>query len=1023
MDMKTQSLREHRLEVSSMALMPEAKAIKTIVEMVKPMADKQASIFSDAAFLLKRTRAIKTPALEQLLQHFSLESPQGIELMRLMEALPRIPDDETANALIAEVFAKPCWQEDSPTKAHLLGSFANVGLKFAHQIMGTPSNMLQRKMKDLSTPLFNKVLKNMTNMMGSGFVLAETIEKAVQNTAKQEAYLYSFDMLGEAAKTSAQAENYFKRYRDAITTTAIKNDKEYIYRNSISVKLSALYPRFELTHRKGVMAYLYPKLKTLALAAKEKNILLTIDAEEARRFDLTLEIYEMLLLDDDLAGFDGIGLAIQAYQKRALPAIEYLQKLAAHSKRKLPIRLVKGAYWDSEIKAAQALGLKDYPVFTHKTHSDLSYLACARKMLDNADSFWPQFATHNTHSIAAILRYATPQHRFEFQKLHGMGDRLFAILKEDYLCRVYAPIGGHETLLPYLIRRLLENGANSSFLHQFASGADDQKLLAFPAAHTASALPLPADIYGKNRKNSAGVDLGIAQDLQALKLSVAPFSTKHWQAAPIINGVAIKTGQMSHISSPANIHSISGTCHFATEMEMMKALTLAQSGFQQWHKTDVEFRAKALEKTADLLEKNTAEALALLVYEASKTLPDAIAEVREAIDFLRYYAAQARQLCKPIALPAITGETNELRWRARGVFLSISPWNFPLAIFVGQIAAALVMGNSVVAKPAEQTPLVASFMTKLLLEGGIPPYALQLLLGAGTSVGRRLVAAPQISGVVFTGSTATAQNIQMSLAKRLNGIMPLIAETGGQNAMILDSSTLSEQAADDILQSAFASAGQRCSALRVLFLPDHVADDMITLLKGAAEHMNIGFPEDLDTDIASVITPEAQQKIQKHIDHYKNRILFQIPVPALAARKGCYVAPTAIAISSITDLKEEIFGPVLHIVRYQWKDIDRIIREINGTHYALTFGIHSRLESRANYLKNNIEAGNIYINRNMIGAVVGQQAFGGHGLSGTGFKAGGPHYLMRFATEVVTTTNTTAMGGNVTLLSGGKHGI
>lgn len=1016
--MKTQSLREFRLELSGKALMPEAEAMEVLTAAVKPIAEKQPSVFSDAAFLLKRTRAIKPSSLEQLLQHFSLESLQGIELMRLMEALPRIPDTETANALIHEVFAKPCWQEESPTKSHLLGNLADAGLKFAHQMMGAPSNMLQRKMKDLSTPLFSKVLKNMSGVMGSGFVLAETIEKAIQATAKKEAFLYSFDMLGEAAKTTLQADRYFKRYLTAIEATAVQNDKEYIYRNSISVKLSALYPRFELTHRKGVMAYLYPKLKTLALAAKKANLLLTIDAEEARRFDLTLELYEMLLLDEDLAGFNGIGLAIQAYQKRAFYAINYLLTLAEQTNRKLPIRLVKGAYWDSEIKHAQGLGLTEYPVFTHKAHSDISYLACAKKMLDCGNSFWPQFATHNTHTIAAILRYATPKHHFEFQKLHGMGDRLFAILKDDYLCRIYAPIGSHETLLPYLIRRLLENGANTSFLHQFANEDDDQKLLALPMVTTSPSLPLPTKIYGQERKNSNGLDLGILQDLQALKLSLAPLSTKHWQATPIINGEEIKTGQIAHIASPSNIHSISGTCHYATEMEIMKALTLAQGGFANWHKTDVETRAKALEKAAELLEINKAEALALLVYEASKTLPDGLNEIRETIDFLRYYAAQARQMFKPMTLPAITGETNILNWRARGVFLCISPWNFPLAIFTGQIAASLAAGNTVIAKPAEQTPLIASFMTKLLLKSGIPPYALQLLTGSGATVGQRLVTSPQIAGVVFTGSSTTAQNIQMTLAKRTNGIIPLIAETGGQNAMVMDSSTLSEQAADDILQSAFGSAGQRCSALRVLYIPEHIADDVIALLKGAAEHLSIGFPEDLDTDIPSVINPEAQQRILKHIEHHKSRVLFQVPVPALAARKGCYVPPTAIAISSITDLKEEVFGPVLHIVRYDWKQIDSVIRDINATHYALTFGIHSRLESRISHLTQNIEAGNIYINRSMIGAVVGQQPFGGHGLSGTGFKAGGKHYLTRFATEIVTTTNTAAMGGNVKLLSG-----
>ena len=999
-----------------------------LIEATEAFLNKQPSIFSDAAFLIQRAKATKPSALEQLMEHFSLDSPQGIELMRMMEALPRINDDETAGALIEEILSNPCWKEEGGAKTHLLNNMADAGLKFAHQIIGADSpNLIQRKMKEFGTPLVHKTLKNMGVMLGNGFVLGETPQKALMIAKSKTDYVYSFDMLGEAAKSSSQADHYYVRYLKIIQSTAAeetqKPDTWFGYRNSVSIKLSALHPRFELTHRKQVIAHLYPRLRKLALAAKEHNVLLTIDAEESARFDLTFELYELLLMESELAGFDGLGLALQAYQKRAYPALDYLLALAKETGRKLPIRLVKGAYWDSEIKHAQAAGLADYPVFTHKSNTDISYLACARKMLDNNDVFFPQFATHNAHTIASILRYANSQNRFEFQKLHGMGDRLFAVLKEDHLCRIYAPIGTHATLLPYLIRRLLENGANSSFLKQLASNMRDQELLRFPIALLHSALPLPAEIYGKERKNSVGPDLGNIAQLNTLKQSLSPFSTTNWLATPMINGKSISTGEIAHISSPSNIHSTSGTCHYATEMEVMKAVALADGGFKQWSQTQIETRAHMLERAAILLEERQAEAIALLVYEASKTLRDSISEIRETIDFLRYYAALARRTLEPKKLPSVAGETNELILRGRGIFLCISPWNFPLAIFTGQIAAALVTGNTVIAKPAEQTSLIAAFMIKILLQAGIPPYALQLLPGSGSTVGQRLVDEPKIAGIVFTGSSETARRINMTLAKRSNGIIPFIAETGGQNAMIMDSSALPEQAVEDILLSAFGSSGQRCSALRVLYVPRATADELLPLLKGAAEQLNIGFPEDLDTDIASVINPEAQKAINTHIEKHRAKILFQVPVPSLAARKGCYVAPTAIELESIKELQGEVFGPVLHIIRYDWANIENVIKEINATNYALTFGVHSRLETRITHLKNNIEAGNIYINRSMTGAVVGQQPFGGHRLSGTGFKAGGPNYLLRFITEIVTTTNTTAMGGNITLLSGVEDGI
>ena len=689
---------------------------------------------------------------------------------------------------------------------------------------------------------------------------------------------------------------------------------------------------------------------------------------------------------------------------------------------------MKGAYWDGEIKQAQIGGFSGYPVFTQKAFTDVSYLACARKIMDHPDQLWAQFATHNAHTVTAILKYAKPHNRFEFQKLLGMGDRIHQVLAEEYVCRIYAPVGNHATLLPYLIRRILENGANTSFLHLLSEEKSDKELLACPVtaslAAPAATLPLPQAIYGKSRRNSAGRDLGNLDQLQALKSAVAPYSSKHWRAGPLIDGKFQKTSETRTIASPSNIHSVTGDCHYATALEVMKAVTLAEGGFPQWQRISVARRAAILEKAADLLEADSAEAIALLVYEASKTLSDALAEIRETIDFLRYYAAEARRVLKTGApLDAVEGEENIFSLRGRGVFLCISPWNFPLAIFTGQIAAALVTGNTVVAKPAEQTPLIAFHMTQLLLKAGTPPYALQLLPGSGDTVGQRLVAEPKIAGVVFTGSSETARRINMTLSQRTNGIIPFIAETGGQNAMVMDSSALPEQALDDILLSSFGASGQRCSALRVLYVPEEIADTFLPILKEAAMQLNIGFPEDLDTDIGSVINPEAQEKIGSHIERYRKRILFQLPIPAIAQRKGCYVPPTCLQMHSILELENEIFGPVLHVIRYKWGEIDTVLKEINSTNYALTFGIHSRLESRIALLTDRIQAGNIYINRGMVGAVVGQQPFGGHGLSGTGYKAGGPNYLMRFVTETCTTTNTAAFGGNVQLLARRNHGI
>lgn len=1034
--MQANSLKNLRIWTSGRATIDEREAVKALLEEAEPFATLYPSIFSDASHLLKRSREKRESALEQLLQQFSLESPQGVALMRLVEALPRIPDNETAYALIEEVFGDPIWEQDPEATEGMVAALAAQGLKIAHQLLEPKKKTRVKKViKSASEPLIHKGLKQLVAFLGVGFVLGQDLEEAASK-AKAEGYrefLYSFDMLGEAAKTAKQAEAYFENYLRAIIAAGQHSPKaEWVgFRNGVSVKLSALHPRFELSQRKHIMAVLYPRLKKLALAAKDQNILLTIDAEEASRFDITLELFEYLLMERDLQGFEGIGIALQAYQKRAFPALEYFIQLAKETGRKIPIRLVKGAYWDAEIKRAQSGGYAGYPVFTEKCYTDLSYLACARKILDNHGYLLGQFATHNAHTLSAILKYAKPHHRLEFQKLHGMADRLHKVIAETHVCRVYAPVGDYDTLLPYLIRRMLENGANTSFLHQLTAQVPERELLACPVAATrkkleskTDSLPLPRAIYPDGRLNAAGIDLGNTHSLQELRKMVQPFQSKHWVAGPLINGELQKTSETRNIASPSDVHSLSGQSYMASELEVVKAVTLAKVGTISWQHAPVAKRAAILNKAADLLEKDSSEALALLIYEAGKTLPDALGEIRETIDFLRYYAREGERLMhSPSVLPAIEGEENQLHLMGRGVFLCISPWNFPLSIFTGQIAAALITGNTVLAKPAEQTPLIAFYMSKLLIEAGVPPYALQLLPGSGDTVGQRLVAEPAIDGVVFTGSFETARAINLTLAARTNGIIPFIAETGGQNAMIIDSSTLPEQAVEDILLSAFGSSGQRCSALRVLYVPQEIYKTFIPLLKDAAMEIKVGFPEDLDTDIPSVINPEAQARLLNHIAQMKKdaKLLFQVPTPAIAQRKGCFVPPTGIELKSIRQLKEEVFGPVLHIIPYKWKEIGSVIAEINNTGYALTFGIHSRVESRVKKLAAEVRAGNIYINRGMTGAVVGQQPFGGYGLSGTGFKAGGAHYLSRFVTETSVTTNTAAFGGNIGLLRR-KHG-
>ncbi|HEY1076306.1 MAG TPA: bifunctional proline dehydrogenase/L-glutamate gamma-semialdehyde dehydrogenase PutA, partial [Fontimonas sp.] len=809
-------------------------------------------------------------------------------------------------------------------------------------------------------------------------------------------------------------------------------------RPSISVKLSALHPRYEPAQRARVLTELPPRLLQLAQLAKDHNIGLTVDAEEAERLELSLDVFERVFRDESLALWEGMGLAVQAFQKRGLFVIDWLEQLARSAGRRIPVRLVKGAYWDSEIKRSQEQGLAGYPVFTRKANTDVAYLACARRLLAARDAFYPMLATHNAHSIAAVTAFAgdastlpgsshTAGGGYEFQRLHGMGEALYRVVGEDLSvpCRVYAPVGSHEDLLPYLVRRLLENGANTSFVNRIF---DDQvapaELVADPVAAVAAlaikpnpALPLPVDLYGAARRNSMGVNLADEREVAELRHGLGEAQPLRRALSLLATG-PLDSGDVHVVRSPADPQRIVGEWRACPLSSVEAAVAGALDAQPRWNAQSVEQRAAMLERAADRLEQRRDDALRLLILEAGKTIPDAIAEVREAVDFLRYYARLARQLmASPVPLPGPTGEHNELQIHGRGVFVCISPWNFPLAIFVGQIAAALVSGNAVLAKPAEQTNLIAMHAVALLHEAGIPREVLQLLLGAG-ELGAALTADPRIAGVVFTGSSEVAQRINRTLAARTGPIATLIAETGGQNAMIVDSSALPEQVVKDAIASAFLSAGQRCSALRVLYVQEDIADKTIEMIRGAMNELRIGDPALLATDIGPVIDDEARGRLQAHAQaiQAEGRLIAQMTLPD-HCRAGSYFAPCAVEIERMDQLTAEHFGPMLHVIRYRADQLDAVVAAINASGYGLTLGVHSRIESTWRRVQARARVGNCYINRGMTGAVVGVQPFGGEGLSGTGPKAGGPHYLMRFVTERTLTVNTAAMGGNARLLA------
>jgi len=993
-------------------------------------SDAEVRIDARATRLVKAIRA-RTGGLggvEDFLHAYALSTKEGLALMVLAEALLRVPDAETADRLIEDKLQAGDWARHGSRSAPLLVSASAWTLGLTVKVIHpgeTPEGIVDALIKRLGLPAVRAATRQAMRLLGSHFVLGQTIEEALGRAGSHHEFLYSFDMLGEGARTSADARHYLDSYARAIEAIGKTAGNDPLPRRpGISVKLSALHPRFEALSRDRVLVELVPKLIELAQIAKRHELNFTIDAEEADRLELSLDVIAATLRDASLAGWDGFGLAVQAYQKRAGPLIDWIGAAAESLNRRLMIRLVKGAYWDTEVKRAQERGLPDYPVFTRKAMTDLCYLDCVRKLLVARPRLYPQFATHNALTVACVIEDAGGTDGYEFQRLHGMGEALYdALLAElpDLSCRVYAPVGGHADLLAYLVRRLLENGANSSFVSVAADpSVPVETILRRPqswigdASHARhSHIPLPRDLFGASRRNSSGIEFGDSTALDALVAEVRS-APKVAVAKPLIDGSAA-TGRERAVNSPVD-GAVIGAVQEGDEALVAAAMASAQAAFPAWSSIPVAERAAALERAGDLMEQNRGRLIALLQSEAGKTIDDCVSEVREAVDYCRFYAQDARRMFAPRVLPGPTGESNELRMRGRGVFVCISPWNFPLAIFSGQVVAALVAGNSVVAKPAEQTPLVAFETIRLLHRAGIPAGALNLVPGDGKT-GARLVADRRVAGVAFTGSTEVARGINRTLAAKDGPITPLIAETGGVNAMIVDATALPEQVTDDVIASAFRSAGQRCSALRLLCVQEDVADRVLDMVIGAARELSLGDPRDLATHVGPVIDGEAKSKLDRWIAMMDSRGAVLFRLEANPPTGGTYVTPAIVELDSARELKEEVFGPVLHFVRWRSSELDRLLDDIAANDTALTLGIHSRIETVVAHVAARMPHGNVYVNRNMIGAVVGSQPFGGSHLSGTGPKTGGPNYLRRFALEQIITVNTAASGGNATLLS------
>jgi len=987
-----------------------------------------------------REKRVGQGGLDAFLHEYELSSREGVVLMCLAEALLRIPDAETADRLIKDKLADADWEKHLGSSESLFVNASTWALMLTGRVMRLDRDsgsdlggMLRRLVSRSGEPVIRQAVMQAMRILGRQFVMGRTIDEALDRarSLERQGFTYSYDMLGEAARTAADAERYDRAYRSAIQAIGkAAQGVGWIKGPGISVKLSALHPRYEFAQADRVMTELVPRVAALAALARAAKIGFTIDAEEAERLDLSLDVIEAVAMDASLAGWDGFGLAIQGYQKRCPALVDWLADLARRSRRRLMVRLVKGAYWDTEIKQSQERGLPGYPVFTRKPATDVSYIACAKKLLADREAFYPQFATHNAHSLAVVLELAGENRDFEFQRLHGMGDALYEEVATPTALgcgvRIYAPVGSHEDLLAYLVRRLLENGANTSFVNRIVDEAlPIDEITADPvarirklAAKPHPRIPLPGDLFKPERKNSKGIDLTDLELLTPLAKAMEAAVGREGTAEPIVGGQP-RRGNYREARDPADTRRIIGRIAEAGPADVADALARAQRVQPDWNATPADARARCLERAADLLEENMPALMALCVREAGKTVMDAVAEVREAVDFCRYYAARGRaDFGQPVELPGPTGERNQIRLVGRGVFACIAPWNFPLAIFLGQTTAALAAGNAVIAKPAEQTPMIAALAIRLLHQAGVPGDVLHLLPGDGEKVGGALVADPRVAGVAFTGSTEVARLINRSLAGREGPIVPFIAETGGQNAMIVDSSALPEQVVRDVLISGFQSAGQRCSALRVLFVQEDIAVKLETMLAGAMAELKVGDPSLLSTDVGPVIDEAALAMLREHAARMtrEGKLLHEVALPK-DLPPGHFFGPAAFTIDSLARLKREVFGPIVHLVRWRADRLDAVIEAINATGYGLTLGIHSRIDETQRYISERLRVGNAYVNRNMIGAVVGVQPFGGEGLSGTGPKAGGPHYLHRFAIERTLTVDTTAAGGNASLLS------
>lgn len=1011
----------------------EQSVIKSLLEYLDYSHDFHEKVAEIATEFIEHIRdRQKYTYAERMMKAFDLSTPEGRALMNLAESLLRIPDAGTTTALIADKMSGIDWWNSSKNNADVMVKASGLGLDAAKHIFSHASKakkgvigMSAHILAKVAEPVARLSVHQAIEQLGQHFVLATTMDKAFAKGRKynQKGYTFSFDMLGEGARTQEDADRYFKSYQNAIQVLKKQAGSDLRKNSGVSVKLSALHSRYVYAQKETVYAELVPLVLTLVQQAKEANVGLTIDAEETDRLDVSLEVIRQVFLDPSLGGWEGFGFALQSYQKRAFAVVDWAIALSKEAGKKIMIRLVKGAYWDAEIKRAQEQGL-DYPVFTRKANTDVSYLACAQKMLAYPDAIYGQFATHNAYTMAAILKmadgYPGGRDDYEFQRLHGMGEGLHDLLlqKHKVFSRIYAPIGGYKDLLAYLVRRLLENGANTSFVKALTNPEISlASLLRNPVEYVQNLdqienvmLPAPKDLYGPTRLNAAGVDLTIPYD----ETLVRTYKQQLQKQKPIKNGKAV--------ANPAQPEEILGYVAVMGAKELAKALDISHKAFAEWDQKPMMQRAAVLRKVATALEESMPTLLHLCVLEAGKTIADAVAEVREAIDFCRYYAYEAEQLSEPTVLSGPTGEYNALSLRGRGVCLCISPWNFPLAIFTGQVSAALVMGNTVLAKPSFDTPLIAQFAANIFHEAGVPQEVLQLVTVRGQDVSQAFLEDARLRTIAFTGSGDTARQIQQALAKRAGPMVSFIAETSGLNAMIVDSSALLETVVDDVVTSAFRSAGQRCSSLRILAVQEDIADDLTKMLVGAMGDLKIGDPIHLATDVGPVINAGAKKKLEQHIQAMQKnggKVLYAGALPK-GLPPEAYMAPHLIAIKRYEDVQAEAFGPILHVLRYKRKDLDKLIGSINSSNYGLTLGIHTRINAVAQYIRERVHVGNVYVNRNMIGAVVGVQPFGGEGLSGTGPKAGGPNYLPRFATERVYTENLTAMGGNTQLLLMGE---